>query len=90
MNYVVGKFDNEEVIYNPITDIVSCKTVNIYLRSLISFVESDKIRMNLDSKTSITKKESTYKIGCLEDSTKNLKELIKKGIKLKQNGKEKI
>ncbi len=86
MNHVIGNFDNEQVIYNPITDIITCKKVNIYLRSLIAFMESDNIRKNLDAETSIIKKENTTKIGCLEDSTKHLKELIKKGIKLKENG----
>lgn len=73
----VGNFAGEPVSYDKATDIVYCKGINVFLKHLIKFNESDRVRANLDSEVTISRTETTYKIGCLEDSKVKFNQLIK-------------
>lgn len=84
----LGLFGNEEVFYDPETDIIHCKDRSIYYDTFKRFLEGDRIAKKLDDKTTIVSKVGTYKIGCLEDTKqnfdilhqkiKNIKELLNK------------
>lgn len=75
---LVGTFDNHEVYYDKASDIVHCKDISVYLRQLLLFRDSERVRTSLNSTLSIIKTDTTYKIGCLEDSHAKFNSLIKK------------
>lgn len=75
MKQEIGTFNNETVFYSVETNVIECKNVKVFYRTLDLFVRSGRIRAQIDDKTAITKKEKTYKIGCLEDTHEALNKL---------------
>ncbi len=80
---LVGEFDSEPVYYEKEYGVVHCKHVSVFLKHLIAFQKSDKIRASMDSELTISKtEEGFYRIGCLKDSKEKFDSLISKALKL--------